>query len=395
MKKLLLTSTALVTLVAGSAFADDLQVGAGGSALFEAGVRSQKTAYQTPHATPNQKNTAFNSKAKLYVKAMNKADNGLVYGAVAGVRTSAVNDLGYNSSQTDRTYLFLEGGFGRVELGSNYSAGQVMKVDAGSVARASGGATEGNWSDYVNTNGTGTNAYDSLYYMNSALLSENALRNSGANEEARKISYFTPRVSGFQVAVSYTPDSSNHGDVSAKSSMNSASMPIRDFKDVVSGGVNFTNQYDQFTLSLSAIGETGKGINVAGKDVSGMKHKLQSYSLGGSVSYANLALAASYGTTNKKSVVYDLTTPAVNNRGVKYWTAGASYVQGPMGASLTYLHSDAQRNKLRNVSVGVDFAAAQGLKLYAEDSMFQLKSSTASVLKNKGNVFLVGSKLNF
>jgi len=395
MKKITLTSIALATLVASTAFADNVQVGAGGSVQFDAGVRSQTKAYQQ-NASVNQKTGYFNSKAKAYLKAVGKNDNGLVYGAVAGLHTTAMNNATKQLSNTnDRTYLFLESAFGRIELGSNYSAAKQMKVDAGSVARATGGTTDGVWTDVVSFAGMGAaNPYDATFYMGSDLLTDYVSGVAGNAEEMRRVSYFTPRMNGFQFGLSYAPDSTNNGSGAVRELAN-ANAPFRDFKNVINGGVNFTQQYDQLTLSLSALGETGQGAAVLGADTPGVKHKLQSYSFGGSLTYANFALAASYGATTKKSLAFDVATPVNNRKGSHFWTAGASYVQGPMGASLTYLNSNHQRNRLKAVAVGVDFAAAEGLKLYAEDTFFRARSSTLTQAANKGSVFVVGSQLSF
>jgi len=389
MKKIALSSALLAGFLASTAVAGStapVMVGVGGAADFQAGFRSQKDAYKTNNLTQNQKNMALGGDAKVYVKAMGKADNGLTYGGVLQLNTTANNRGGSYSSNFDRTYLFVESMFGRVEMGGNKDVANTMKVDASSFAHGNGGASNSDFETYINA-GTGADTY----WVSGDLAGSKSM----GKEEARKISYYSPRFSGVQFGLSYTPDTANNGMNEVGTNV---AMSPRNFKDVLSAGLTYSQQMDQMKFDMSLTGVSGKSIHNAATDTAGKSHDLSGYALGVSMNYANVTFGGSYGSMNKKAFLVDLganATAAANAKNVTYWTAGVAYEQGPVGASVTYLNSDYQRNKFTNVAFGVDYKLAPGMMPYAELSSFTYKSNDKSVKKNSGTAVVVGTSLTF
>ena len=84
------------------------------------------------------------------------------------------------SVNADSAYLYTSNGFGTIEIGRTSGAEDDMALGADTIA-------------------TGTGGIDG----DTANLGDTQVENSG---DAAKISYFTPRISGFQAGVSYTPD---------------------------------------------------------------------------------------------------------------------------------------------------------------------------------------------
>ena len=201
MKKLLLTTTALISLVAAVADAAPkkakkavkaeaavekehemhkhhahFKVDLHGRQEFNLAARSVKKDYmfgnkatydvrvrnENGYLTSNQKNFAFDSNTKVNMDVSAHADNGLKYGANVALKPVG-NVKNRNFSSMDNTFLFLEGGFGRVEAGSNFSSVTMMELGAHSVATATGGVS-GYWGDYANvvTPGTGADQSDAF-----------------------------------------------------------------------------------------------------------------------------------------------------------------------------------------------------------------------------------------
>jgi hypothetical protein len=404
--KNLLIATALVSIAAGSAFAETPAVGpnvkVGGIVGFQVGGRHQKAPYRmgdNAHVTQNQKNWAFNHDARVYVSADAMADAGFKYGAVAGLKTKAQARTGKDSNDLDNTYLFVETNMGRVEAGSNYSAARAMKIDAGSFARGPGGIS-GDYTNFVNTNWYQADANSTAQEVGPFVLLPRLLGDynnvNGTNtEQSRKVTFYSPRMSGLQLGVSYTLDSANVGDRAALNSANATLSP-RQAKNIWSGGLNYSTQYDQVAVNLSAVGEMGKGIRATGETV---KHNLKGYELGGSLTYAGFTAGGSWGTSNKK-FFNTATTLNANNKDVKYWDAGLAYVQGPVGVSVNYLNSNFQNNKAKVWSVSADYQLAPGMSPYVEVTNFELRSNASDAKgvklpKNKGQAYLVGTQLRF
>ena len=460
MKKFLFATTALVGLYTASALADAPTVTVGGQLNFEAGARSQKNAFKNANVggvaassdlsatgnnpntgglnkpvTYNQKNFKFNNQTRVYVKAEGKSDAGFIYGGVVNLKTTANTTGNAVPQKTDNTYIYFESELGRLELGSNYSAAKALKVDSNNLSRASGGAGGGNWSNYVtpfnNLVGDALNysTYPAMFWTSADHISDFGLAQSGAIEQSRKIAYFSPRYAGFQFGLSYAADSDNVGDIGnfdlvsySNGALNDKG--VRTVKNLFSGGVNYTQQFDQVTLALSATGEAGSSNTHNLRDInwdktaSGKKHPLKGYALGANLTYANFTIGGSYGAANKKFLANDLLANScmlgkvancgngLSNNHPHYWTAGASYVQGPFGASLSYMQSNVQRNKYTNWSLGADYQLAAGMMPYVEANWFSLKASnntpratvglpTSLNLRNRGSVYIVGTQFSF
>jgi len=444
MKKILATTTAFVSILAGSAFADDatkFDLKMHGLATVEYGVRSQKGPYtatikqgatdpsgnaitsaadsDVPQGlSTNQKNSAFYNQARFSVEATAKADAGFTYGGVIGLATNANPSTGKNSSTTDNTYAFIESSTGRVEVGSNYSASKTMALSGGTVARGSGGAAGGDWDNFISKNYvdpvTGkvvgftetTDSSDTISKTSKAFLTSNGLigdsYNSGPNsEQANRITYYTPVVSGFQLGASYTPDTDNTSGQLGKSYV-ALNPGTRTLKNAFNLGLKYTHDFEQVSIGLSAVGVSGK---VSKNETDTTKnHDLTGGSVGGLISYGSFSASGNYGYMNKKFFTYDdaasvgtALDPKIA-KNATFYSGALAYVQGPFGVSLTYYASENyNKNKFNAYGLSADYQLAPGMKTYAEYVNFAMKPNALSgtTVQNKGNVFLVGTQFAF
>ncbi|RYE13325.1 MAG: porin, partial [Rickettsiales bacterium] len=274
MKKFLLNSTAIVGLIASSVFADSAvpTSSLGGIVDFQAAFRDQEKEYEVNLST-NQKDVVFNNTARIYGKVEGKADAGFTYGAVVGLKANIETNR-RDSSKIEKTYLYIESDMGRFEAGSNYSAAKTLKVDASTFARATGGIS-GDWYKYYNFANNANPIEASLksaynYFEENHYNHENFTDqlNKWSDNEIKKITYYSPRMSGFQVGVSYAPDAMNGkmpSTVLDPKNPTDSSIVIKDsyallnqlsnnlgVKNLFSGGVNYTQQMDQMLVSISA-----------------------------------------------------------------------------------------------------------------------------------------------
>jgi hypothetical protein len=386
MKKILLGTTALVSLFAASAFADAPAVSVGGSLNFQAGFTDQEAGYRAPNTSGNSRNQKFANDTRVVVKAQGKADNGLTYGGVVSLLAdvSTANDnSGLNS---DKTYLFLESNFGRFEAGSNVGVSKTLKVDASTFARATGGI-DGDWYRYVNAN-VGTTSGVTNYILTPDLPLDAGITGRGDSENASKITYYTPRFAGFQAGASYIPDSGNRGTAAAFSGKSDN----KQFREAFDLGLNYTGQFNQVGVAASATTQWGNS-EFRGATAGSVQRDLRSYALGLDVNFYGFTVGGSWADLRRSG--QPTTLPAGSSRDQDFWTLGAAYVQGPIGASVTYLNSDRQDNKFDNVSIGADYQLAPGLVPYAEVSFFDIDARVPAVRDNSGTVLLLGTQLTF
>lgn len=416
MKKLLLCTTALFGLAAGSAVAaEDVAITFHGQSKFEAGTKKQDTDHKgyLPNS-PNQKSSAFYTQQRASLKAEGKTDT-LTYGAVLRLQMVADQSNGMGDTHNDRSHIYLDSDMGSVHLGSNFSASKLMQIDAGVIASATGGV-DGDWTNFasgdVTKNASSVNVNDravlSNFFSSLAVTGVDTLANRlDSGESSRKITYMSPRISGLQLGVSFAPDFNNSGTGTQDADMMYLGLPVK-VKNLWSLGLNYTNTINDVKVSLSAVADKGQTSRQEILNTEQKFRDLKTYSIGGSVATNGVSVALSYHNDGQS-----LTLKSQDRFKSSWWTAGVAYENGPMSVSLTYLagtkgskNSDGIRIKSQMVSLGADYEVAPGLKPFAEVTMVQYKprndqvtvtatGNTYDTTKAKATVFMVGTKLKF
>lgn len=367
MKKFLIGTSALISaaMVAAAAQAEDPKVMVGGVIDFQAGHVSEDM-------DSGKRSYGFRNDSEVTFSVNGKADNGLGYGAVISLEgdvSSDANNEGFNAS---RTYTFLDGSFGRFEMGSNTGASEALAVEADNLARATGGI-DGDWWAF----GTATGAN---FISSPALPAEHgstAVFNDESTFNATKLTYYSPRFSGIQLGLSLTPDLEDRGQTVTR--MDSAT----GFGDIVEAGVNYEGQWDNVGLALAATGQMGDSDTSAVED-------LRAWNAGANVSFSGFSLGASYGDWSDSG--------NTSGNDSDYYTLGGAYDFGPFGASVTWLDSNTEvagtQNDFDILSVGADYALAPGLTPYAEVNFFDADAA-GTAFDNDGTVLLLGTELAF
>jgi len=373
MKKILLGSTVLVgtaALFAGAAFAGETpKVTLGGTSDFQMGLLDEDRS-------AGLRDGSFKTETELNVKIDAKTDAGLGYGGQIDLDVSNTNNADATNDQVGKSFVYLDGAWGRLEGGSNYGVTATMKVDASRIARATGGI-DGDFNYYL-TATTGR-----IIATPDLVLDYGATQFGDESQEAiNKVSYYTPRFMGFQAGVSYLFDTTgadrgtgiSRGDIAGGEAEN-----------VVLGGLSYDNKFGDFAVAAAVTGEWGQAENVNTND-------LASWNAGAKVGYMGFTLAGSYGDQGDS-----LQAAGVASDGT-YWTLGGSYEYGPFGASVTYLNSDvdfaATSDEFENLSIGADYKLAPGLTPYAEVNFVEM-DVPGIVSDNDATIFIAGTQLAF
>jgi outer membrane protein OmpU len=375
MKKILLGTTALIgaALLASAASAESPKVTVGGFSDFQVG-------FANDDFDAAQRSYGFRNDNEINFSIDGVADSGLKYGAEIDLEADVTADADGEGLNAARTYLYLEGNWGRFELGSNEGSDQALKVDASNIARATGGI-DGDFT-YFN-NGVPAVGVTPFIVTPDLPVMYGSLSDQGdeTTNNNNKITYYTPRFSGFQLGLSFAPDQTDRGQTVTRVDTTAGQA-----ENIISGGVNYEGQWDQIGLAASATGEWGNAEATGFED-------LAAYALGAKISYAGFSLAGSWADWG------DSLTTAVSNTDADYWTLGLAYDGGIWGVSATYLDSSfdpagVTEHEFQNFVVGADYKLAPGLTPYVEASFFEYDPN-GSVNDNDGYVFLVGSQLAF
>ncbi len=376
MRHVLLATTGLVaaTAIAVSAQAATPKVTLGGFSDFQAGfVSEDNDGARRGHGFRNDNEISVNVDAHT--------DGGLNYGAVIELEADITNDADNQGTNAARTFTYLESGWGRAELGGTADAAATMRVDASSIAVATGGIAGA--FDYFLAGGNPT---VTTFIMNPKLIQEYGV-GTAADEgtyNATKIAYYTPRWNGLQAGVSYTPDLENRGQFMDRNDQTAGNIG-----DVWDLALHYENTYENgLSTAASLTYEMGNADTAAREDV-------RAWNIGTQLGYEGFSVAGSYGDWGDSNRVAN-----AGNDDAHYWTLGGAYTTGAIGVSATYLDSVVEQgagvadNDFSNIVLGADYKLAPGLTTYAEVSFFEFDSATVAD-RNDGNIFILGTQIAF
>ena len=325
MKKILLGTTALVSagLVAGPALAGDpLSVSVSGSVV---------TGFYVTDADSVGASSKMDTKTALVARnidiiAEGTLDNGMTAGVDAKLQLGSDWNTATNSNANFRQlFAYLEGGFGRFEIGGVDGAAYKMHY-------TSPWFVPGNGVDSPNIyNGVAANAAGTAYTGSSSVpLSTFSLMATDAN----KVTYFTPRFAGFQLGVSYTPDLSN-GFQPAANGLGLSTKVSGNISDVFEVAANYAGTLAGVDVGLDGFYVDGDG-NLSNTDP-------KEYGFGGSLGYMGFTLGGAW--TKREDITVASIAP-VAGKETDTWTAGLSYGTGPWTVGVAYINSKDESSAL-------------------------------------------------
>jgi len=384
MKKILLGTTTLIgaaSLLAGAAFAQTPKITMGGYSDFQLGVVGED-------ADVDERSGAFRSDNVITFSIDGKSDRGLGYGAFIELHADVSQDsqdAKDSGGTARRTYMYMDGTWGRAQYGSDLGVTKTMKIDASSIARASGGI-DGDFKLFqVATSGAGQVIATPDLVMDYGFCGSPGQLGNRACENVNKFSYYTPNFMGFDAGVSFIFDTTggDRGQVLSRADATGG-----EAENVWMPALRYAGEFGGFRVAAAATGEFGNAEATSTED-------LRTWNFGARVDYMGFSVAGSYGDWGDSLA----TAGAAGDDDRDYWTLGAAYETGPFGFSVTWLDSTFQTsttndNEFDNLSVGVDYKLAPGFTPYAEVSFFDINTAGTGVANdNDGTVFILGTQL--
>ncbi len=311
MKKLLFGTTSMVAagmLASGAVAADKIQLGVGGyfQAFFAVGDEDdgdgEGAAGRREHGLFREAEIIFNGKTTL--------DNGIEVGVQVQLEAETCTD------QIDESFIYFEGGFGRINIGQENSGPYLQHRGVSSVAD---GLNSPNFRFYAAPTGAGVTT---------------TATPPNQTSDSEKITYFTPRLFGVQLAASYTPDrceersqSTGAGSCGGSYSGFQSEENTGQQSEVIEIGANYIQKFNDFSVALSAsYGEADR----EGPDTT-TSDDLEEYSFGGELGYAGFTLGAAYRNNNN----------GLDDDGDRDdYAVSLKYTTGPWGASVMYVMTE-------------------------------------------------------
>ncbi|WP_169566589.1 porin [Sneathiella limimaris] len=349
MKKVILGTTALVAasaLTAGTASAaEKIKLGLGGYLQTSFVVADYDDGDQLP--------TDIRHEGEVFFMGSTTLDNGLTFGVNVQLEARATGD------QVDETYMYIDGSFGRVLVGSENSAAYLMHYASPSPVPAWGLV-----SPNADASGLGINPST---YINDI-------------SDADKITYFTPRFSGFQLGVSYTPDSDEETGTGAS--------PYAVIKDEGASDEGFSIAAN-YTGKFSSVGVAASlGYELVTSDTAEDQDEIAG---GIVIDVAGFSVGAAYKFTDNDGNVDDEERHDYN--------VGLTYGQGPWKIGVQYAGvdlDDASDGHLDSVVVGGQYVLGPGITAFGGVQFWDAEDDLESATVGDGaTIFFVGTSLSF
>ena len=369
MKRQLLLSTAIVSgaalllagpAVAGSAETGTLDLTIGGSFDFQVGIGDDDRA-DSDASKVNNRGYDFVTDTEIHFTFQGTADNGLSYGA----RVELEVDTNADGGNSDEVNGFLFGDFGRIEMGDQDGAEDRMIYDAGRTQSGVGGI-DGDVDRWFKTTADSKSFPDIT-----------------DTSDATKITYFSPRFSGFQVGASFTPDTGSGGT-------NVANDDDGAFEEHIGLGANFVETFNGVDVAVGAVAGFGDAEEFT-RSGSDPGDDIENYAIGLNIGYAGFTFGGSYGHDGDTGTLDDSW----------FFNVGAGYSQGPWSVSVGYLYSEAERDSdsvdsdFRNIAVSGGYTVAPGLYAYADLLFPDSDHDDPTISDNDATILLLGTVVSF
>ncbi len=346
----------------------------------------------------------------------------------------------------DESFLLLENKLGNLEIGATKASNQKMKAGVANInnsnnfAIANGNYLKNiilpNFNSLASTNkfnypqlfitipqlpighnGEGIGAIIDEEIENGEYKTKNfnkyrikILRSTSFNgmEDANKISYYAPRISNLQLAISYTRDSSK--SYFSTSVFNNKTWRI---VDIITANANYLNYLENdLSYELSASIENGRTKNNHHDNIK--RRNLLAFDFGATVNYFGFTLASNAGfwgnslqsKNNCNNANFNLNTQNQDNfcsykQDVfkpNYYALGLGYKISHFSFGISHFNSQLQKNYYSADALNLGYKINKDTKLYLEviDFSFRTKNiPNINLSKNNGLITLTGINLKF
>jgi len=367
MKTFLYGTTALVAsgMMAGAAFAADpisLKINGFYDAAF---VLHDDDA-------PGTGDSSVKQDVEINVNGSTVLDSGVTVGANIEFK----EQVGGAALGNEEVFAFVEGGMGRGEIGSTDGAPFKMAYTAPSPTDAHG--------------------VDTPIFWHISRFSARTTTRIKMSGDSNKVTYFTPRMTGFQLGLSYTPSNDGAGaggvtggafptlgSVNADPSTGSGwvnTFGVRGdanggIEDILELGGSYVGEFSNISIKLSAGYAWGDhesdGLNATGKGrASVIGSDPEAWHLGANFSSMGWTLGGGYYGSDG---MIPTGSPTRSARDEEAWNVGVTYASGPWQAGIAYMDSEQQstigapgKNELKLVDIGAQYKLGPGVAIGAD-----------------------------
>jgi hypothetical protein len=383
MKKTLMAGTALVASSlllaagAGTAVAQDKMKKAEKIRLGLGGYMEQWFGYATEDKTFEAGQGANDldqkSDSEIYIKGDTTLDNGIKVGAKWEIEgdgdatSSAAGSATDNTGRFDEAMLYISGSFGRINLGQEDTASELMGYGAPTVGPV------------------GTNKSDAGDWVRDPKGTVNFSHNMDLGlSDKHGVSYYSPRVAGLQFGASYHPVVNENSDATQPETS-------KDHQGM-STAVNYVTKFGGTSVAVYggfAMKETADDVTSPGHFGSSYEGDATGWGAGANVGFGGFTVGASYISED------DDTTKNTFSVGVRYKAGMNAFSVGYQYADSSVINST-EDDEGKLITVGYERTLGPGVTLGASIAKVDWDGSgTGASQDNDGIMIVTGIKLDF
>ena len=384
MKTLLIGTTALFaagSLASAAQAADKIKMHAGGYLVGYLVAGSQDDGAGEPGAGRRSYKVA--REGEIIFDGSTRLDNGVTFGVQVQLEAETCAD------QIDETYMYFQGNFGRVILGSENSAAYLMHYASPEVSPGNGlnSPTFRYVSPGTNTTWASQASYAQL------------------TSDSEKATYFTPRIAGFQFGISFTPDNTENGNSAGTSGCPAGVISCGSYggfggksdqpgvqSNAIEIGTTYAGRFSDVTVGIS--GSYGHGYREGGTPAG--TADANEYTFGFNVGFSGLIIGAGYRLTNNGLSGNNVDSHHFN-AGVRYnheaWSFGVqyAYIQDESGIGTGGTKDEYHAVEIASsYKLGPGVLAAAGVQFHDLNDHAPGKSGD-----NRAVIFYLGTALSF
>lgn len=315
MKKVLLAGTALLGLALTSApAAAELNLDLGGHFRgYGVYADNDSAAIGAPPVVTGAREFGFVRDTEIHFTGEATSDRGLTVGA----HYEAV--LGSATVDTDEAYAYFAGNWGRFNLGKEDGAAYLLQVAAPSADSNIDGLR-------TQIQGVNTLADFALDYDHADF------------RGAQRLTYLTPKISGFQAGISYAGQNSDVATVGGAGALGGLGFDTAgEFENLLEAGLRWDGEFEGFGISVGG-GYSTAEVQLSAPGVSSYNGDVDTWNAGLNIAFQGFSVGGAYLKTEADQDVVG--GGAVDEFGdTRTWVVGAAWDNGPYHVGASYLNS--------------------------------------------------------
>jgi hypothetical protein len=317
--------------------------------------------------------------AELRLDVSGTADNGLNYGFRIEINANTTDGA---DGIADEARIELSGSWGTLLLGDDDGAENVMNYGGENLMGAAGGF-DGDSDDYMFR--AGWTSFGVVTFEPGA---QGFPMIAGDSGDATKISYFSPRFSGFQIGASFAP-APNDGD---------GFKADGDWENHYGIGANYDKPFGNLRVRASAVYSATTSNQSLPFNIYGYGTRIEdvsAWSVGAIVGWGPFSIGGNY-TDNGESGYW-----TASGAETSYWNAAIAFESGRFSLAAGYFESTidwpadwAVESTYTHTSLTADYSAAPGLGFYAEVDFIEDDMYSGQTV-NQATAVIAGAKVSF